>query len=177
VLGLELEGWPRERVDRIGRILAQTARNPVGVDQSAVQRQYLDAEWAAFAVYRYAAPGAHGSASGSGWERIYRETLEVRALMGGRALIAVDYAAANGGEHEARGLAAAFALAAGLGNGAPRGLARLIESLPLDVAASRDGTSLVLSGSKARAEADANTLTFRCVRCASDDQLRAAQVN
>jgi hypothetical protein len=153
VLGLEVdEYWADAQADDLGRYLKSLANNPVGIHQLKGQTSMMTSEWVDFAVYQ---EGFKGD-----WATIYQSAIEKQNAVGKKPLLFAEY------EHFAtvpsyqKGLAAAFAGSAGVGNGAPGALDEFIANLPDDMVPSRSGNYLYLRGSGFVAVADPVNLTF-----------------
>lgn len=168
VLGLEVdEYWSRERSDALGSYLAERSRHPVGVHQTAGRTDYMTAPWVEFGAYQSARKSERGD-GGVDWAFLYQDFLRAREGVGDRPLIAAEYDWQIGGrEAQARGLALGFAGAAGLGNGAPRGLDVFLAALPAGLLPDRSGATLWLRGEQLSATADLETLGFACEGCTS----------
>ena len=115
-----------------------------------------------FAVYQY----RRGPERDAPWAWFYQETLGQRATLPGKPFLAAEYDNLHGGRlARERGLAAVFAGAAGVGNGAPAGLAAFFETLPDGVQPAREGDALLLSAPGVRARARPGALHFGCEGC------------
>jgi hypothetical protein len=153
VLGLEVdEYWTKAQADDLGTYLQSIANNPVGIHQLRGQTGMMTSPWVEFAVYQ---EGFQGD-----WTTIYSSALEKQATIGNKPLLFAEY------EHGIilpsfqKGLAAAFAGSAGVGNGAPGALDEFMSSLPDNMVPSRSGNKLYLTGSGIVAVADLINLTF-----------------
>lgn len=151
VLALEVdEYWSKSQSDDLGEYLASLARNPVGLHQLKTNIDYMESGWVEYAVYQYG--------FGRPWEEIYDDTLAQRGNYAGRPFLAAEYDHDGGEAAMRRGAAAAFAGAAGNGNGAPPGLSRYMASLPDGAVPARDGSTLTLQGDGITVMIDMDTL-------------------
>jgi hypothetical protein len=153
ILALEAdEYWPDDKIERLGAHLASKTARPVGVHQLEGEHHLMRSSWVDFGAYQYG--------FGKSWRRIFDDTMRVRRAIG-KPLFAMEYDLDGGDEDERRGLAAAFGGAAGVGNGAPVGLARFMASLPPGMKRSRTWSRAQLEGAETAALADMKTLAFR----------------
>lgn len=154
VLGLEFdEYWSKTIADDLGSYLKSKTSNPVGIHQLPGNIDYMNLSWVDYGVYQFLWYGADRT-----WVQIYSETLLMNQL--GKPFIASEYYRAEGFTAKQLGLAAAFANAAGTGNGAPSGLDEFMSTLPDNMMSSRDGNILTLTGGGVTATANMLTLEF-----------------
>jgi hypothetical protein len=153
VLGLEVdEYWTVIQADELGFYLQSIASNPVGIHQLKGNIDMMTSPWVDFAVYQQ---GFNGD-----WTTIYSSALEKRTAVGNKPLLFAEYERGTGVAAFQKGLAAAFAGSAGVGNGAPGTLDELMASLPDNMVPSRSGNNLYLTGSGMIAVADLINLIF-----------------
>ncbi len=156
VLALEAnEYWPdKSKSDELGRYLKSIAENPVGIHQTGGRVDYMTSDWVEFGVYQYR--------NEETWQGMYEETKEKKRAIGNKPFIAGEYYSQTltGRDFKRLGLAAAFAGAAGVGDGAPPGLYDFMERLPDGMTTSSSGNKLYLQGSGVTAVADMGSLTF-----------------
>jgi len=157
VLALEAnEYFSKSKTDELGSHLASLASNPVGVHQTGGRTDYMVSSWVEFGVYQY---GFNKT-----WQTIYSDTVTKKATIGGKPFFAGEYSRASESTNNVRskqqGLAAAFAGAAGSGNGAPGGLDEFMAQLPDNMSPSRNGDILTLVGGVPLVTATANMNTL-----------------
>ena len=153
VLGLEIdEYWSKFQADDLGTYLQSIANNPVGIHQLRGQTSMMTSAWVEFAVYQ---EGFKGD-----WTTIYSSALEKQTAIGNKPLLFAEYEHGIIVPSFQKGLAAAFAGSAGVGNGAPGSLDEFMASLPDNMVPSRFGNNLYLTGSGMVAVADLINLTF-----------------
>jgi hypothetical protein len=153
VLGLEVdEYWSKAQADDLGIYLRSIAENPVGIHQLRGQTSMMTSDWVEFAVYQ---EGFKGD-----WTTIYSSALEKQTAIGTKPLLFAEYEHGIIMPSFQKGLAAAFAGSAGVGNGAPGTLDEFMASLPDNMVPSRSGNHLYLTGSGIHAIADLTNLTF-----------------
>lgn len=156
ILALEAdEYWPDDKVDRLGAFLASRTNRPVGIHQLEGESHLMTRDWVDFAAYQYG--------FGKSWRQIFDATIRVMTKTQ-KPVFAMEYDLQGGLEDERLGLAAAFAGAVGVGNGAPSGLARFMEQVPPGANRSRTRHEARLQGPSAQAVADFRTLNVRWVR-------------
>ena len=152
VLGLEVdEYWSKAQADDLGSYLKRHAVNPVGIHQRSYRTDYMVSPWVDYGVYQ---TGFTGS-----WLDLYNDALAAQAQIG-KPLLFAEYQKGGSFTATQEGLAAAFAGSAGVGNGAPVGLAEFIAKLPDNMVPSRSGNILTLTGSGIVAHANMTTLEF-----------------
>jgi hypothetical protein len=153
VLALEVdEYWTKTKSDDLGSYLKSIAQNPVGLHQLSGKTDYMTSDWVDFGAYQYG--------FGKSWDTIYNDTLTKKSSLGNKPFLAAEYDVDGGTLAQQRGLAAAFANAAGAGNGAPPTLDEFMATLPDNLTPSRNGSILTLEGNGVIATADMNTLEF-----------------
>jgi hypothetical protein len=160
VLGLEIdEYWDKARSDELGSYLKLLSINPVGIHQRSGMTHYMRSSWVDFGAYQNGFSGD--------WLSCYNAAISKQAEIGNKPLLFAEYKRGAGFTASQKGLAAMFGGSAGVGNGAPKGLAQFMESLPDGMVPWRNGNTLFLSGSGVTAEADISTLTFSAQRSKS----------
>ena len=153
VVGLEVdEYWSKAQAHELGTYLKSIAGNPVGIHQLSGQTSMMTYPWVDFAVYQ---EGFEGD-----WTTIYSSALQKQELLGNKPLLFAEYERGISTAAFQKGLAAAFARSAGVGNGAPAKLHNFMANLPDNMVPSRSGTNLYLTGSGMVAVADLINLTF-----------------
>jgi Protein of unknown function (DUF4038) len=153
VLALEAdEYFTQEMTNDLGTYLASLTTQPVGLHQLEGKVNWMTASWVDFAAYQYG--------FGKTWDQVYNDTLSKRALVGDKPFLAAEYDLTGGANCTRLGLAAAFAGAAGIGNGAPGTLDEFMQILPGNMSFTRSGTNLFMTGSGVTASADLINLTF-----------------
>jgi Protein of unknown function (DUF4038) len=153
---LALEGdeyFTQTLINDLGSYLGSLTTQPVGLHQLAGKANWMTASWVDFAAYQYG--------FGLTWEQIYSDTLSRRSLVGNKPFFAVEYELSSGTKSKQMGLAAAFAGAAGIGNGGPGTLDEFMQTLPGNMVSSKSGNSLFLTGSGVTATANLVDLTFK----------------
>jgi hypothetical protein len=152
VVGLEVdEYWSKAQADALGTYLKSIAKNPVGIHQLSGQTSMMTNGWVDFAVYQQGFKGD--------WTTIYSSALQKQTLLGNKPLLFAEYERGVSTSSLQKGLAAAFARSAGVGNGAPAGLHDFMANLPDNMVPSRSGNNLYLTGSGIVAMADLMNLT------------------
>jgi hypothetical protein len=81
--------------------------------------------------------------------------------VGNKPFFAVEYELSSETKSKQFGLAAAFAGAAGIGNGGPGTLDEFMQTLPDNMVPTKSGNTLFLTGSGVTATADVVDLTFK----------------
>ncbi|MGH7163003.1 MAG: hypothetical protein ACREID_05930, partial [Planctomycetota bacterium] len=153
ILALEIdEYFDKGTSDELGSHLQSLARNPVGLHQTPGRSDYMTSWWVEYAVFQF-------GFSGDGF-RVYDTTLEQTAALGNKPFVAGEYDLDGGFGARAKGLSAAFAGAAGTGNGAPAEIDEFMAALPDGMTAARVGDIATLTGGAAVAVANLSTLTF-----------------
>jgi Protein of unknown function (DUF4038) len=155
VLALEAdEYFTQTLTNDLGSYLGSLTTQPVGLHQLWGKANWMTASWVDFAAYQY-------GSSGTTWEQIYSETLSKRSLVGTKPFLAAEYEYTSETKSKPMGLAAAFAGAAGIGNGGPGTLDEFMQNLPDNMVPSKSGNRLFLTGSGVTAIADLTDLTFK----------------
>lgn len=153
VLALEAdEYWSRSKVNTLGTHLGSATERPVGLHQLSGKSSFMGAAWVDFGAYQYG--------FGKSWQQIFDESVALSGSLG-RPLIGMEYDLDDGDNDERLGLAAAFGGTAGVGNGAPKGLAEFMQGLPAGMTSSRSGDIATLEGGGVTATADMRALTFQ----------------
>ena len=152
ILALEAdEYWNATKVADLGKHLASKTKRPVGIHQLNGQSSYMKQSWVEFGAYQYG--------FGKKWQQIFDATVSLKKSLG-KPLIGMEYDLLGGSNDERLGLAAAFGGAVGVGNGAPKGLAPFMSSLPGGMVSSRSGNKATLKGGGVTATANLDTLKF-----------------
>jgi hypothetical protein len=153
VLGLEIdEYWSKAQSDDLGSYLRLLSVNPVGIHQRPGMTHYMTSPWVDFGAYQNGFSGD--------WLSCYNAAIVKQAEIGNKPLLFAEYKRGAGFTASQKGLAAMFGGSAGVGNGAPKGLAQFMEALPDGMVPWRSGSTLFLTGSGVTAEADVATLNF-----------------
>jgi hypothetical protein len=157
VLALEAdEYWSKAKADTLGAYLQSLTNQPViapvGIHQLPGKTDYMTSPWVDFGVYQ---DGFSNSPT-----ELFDRIKERKATLDNKPLLAAEYEKGDSLEAQRKGLAAAFAGAAGVGNGGPPGLAAFMQSLPDGMTPSRSGNILMLKGSGVTAIANLATLEF-----------------
>jgi hypothetical protein len=134
--------------ETLGRYLQDNAANIVGVHLGRGQTSWMKGSWVDFGMYQY-----QGS-----WVSVYNNFLKVYHRISG-PMIHSEYIAPGQSNAKHLGVAAAFAHAAGLGNGAPKGLVDFMQSMPDSMKASLSGDILILTGGGVTAKADMSDIS------------------
>jgi len=158
VLGLEVDEYAtRAESDELGNHLKGRVRaagltsNPVGIHMRSDKVDFMQSGWVDYGMYQYG--------FGETWDQIYNDT-KSRVAAYPKPLIGAEYDHNRDDNARRRGLAASFANAAGIGNGAPAGLDEFMATLPSGMISSREGSKLYLKGSGITAVAEMDTLKF-----------------
>lgn len=164
VLGLEVnEYWNKPYCDTLGNYLQSIANNPVGLHQTGGRVDYMTSDWVDFGMYQYGIEHNWFSSSPYrdtlSWGEIYNETIQKKAELGNKPFVAAEYDVEGSTAAKQRGLAAAFAGAAGTGNGAPSGLDEFMQGLPNGLTSTKSGNMLSLQGSGGLAQVNMTNLT------------------
>jgi len=159
VLALEAdEYWSSSRINELGEYLGSLTVRPVGLHQLNGKADLMRGSWVDFGAYQYGFDKT--------WQDIYTDTLDKRDYIGAKPLIGAEYDLDDDFGSQQRGLAAAFAWTAGVGNGAPVSLDEFMAALPDDMVPSRSGDTLCLQSGDVVATADMNTLDYsKCEGC------------
>lgn len=153
VLALEADEYFTQTITNdLGSYLGSITIQPVGLHQLGGNANWMTASWVDFAAYQFG--------FGLTWDQIYGDVISKRSLVGDKPFFAVEYELTSEIKSMQLGLAAAFAGAAGIGNGGPGTLDEFMQNLPDNVVSSRYGNNLFLTGSGVTATADLDNLTF-----------------
>jgi hypothetical protein len=136
-------GGSKSTHDTLGRYLQDNAANIVGVHLGHGQTSWMNGSWVDFGMYQY-----RGT-----WLQIYNDFLTLYNDISG-PIMQSEYIDPGQSNVKHLGVAAAFAHAAGLGNGAPEGFVEFMQSLPDSMTASQSGDILILTGGGVTAKAD-----------------------